>query len=49
MRKNLNAIIEYGSPKKFITIKLSKLADAHLTVCGAIGLNAVERLFRGLV
>ncbi|MED3662551.1 universal stress protein [Ureibacillus sp. FSL K6-8385] len=47
--KNVNVIIEYGSPKTIITKELSKLVDADLIVCGATGLNAVERFLIGSV
>lgn len=46
---NVNLIIEYGSPKTIITKELSKLVDADLIVCGATGLNAVERFLIGSV
>jgi len=46
---NVNVIIEYGSPKSVITKELSKLVDADLIVCGATGLNAVERFLIGSV
>lgn len=46
---NVNAIIEYGSPKTIITKELSKIVDADLIVCGATGLNAVERFLIGSV
>lgn len=47
--KNVNIIIEYGSPKSIITKDLSNLVDADLIVCGATGLNAVERFLIGSV
>lgn len=47
--KNVNAIIEYGSPKTIITKELSKVVEADLIVCGATGLNAVERFLIGSV
>ena len=47
--KNVNVIIEYGSPKAIITKELSKVVDADLIVCGATGLNAVERFLIGSV
>lgn len=46
---DVNIIIEYGSPKTIITKELSKLVDADLIVCGATGLNAVERFLIGSV
>ncbi|WP_097148558.1 universal stress protein [Ureibacillus acetophenoni] len=47
--KNVNIIIEYGSPKAIITKELSKVVEADLIVCGATGLNAVERFLIGSV
>ncbi|MBM7606844.1 nucleotide-binding universal stress UspA family protein [Lysinibacillus composti] len=46
---NVNIVIEYGSPKTIITKELSKIVDADLIVCGATGLNAVERFLIGSV
>ena len=46
---NVNIIIEYGSPKTIITRELSNLVKADLIVCGATGLNAVERFLIGSV
>ncbi|GLC88292.1 universal stress protein [Lysinibacillus piscis] len=46
---NVNLIIEYGSPKNIITKELSKVVDADLIICGATGLNAVERFLIGSV
>ncbi|MFJ8237197.1 universal stress protein [Ureibacillus sp. NPDC094379] len=46
---NVNVIIEYGSPKTIITKELSTIVDADLIVCGATGLNAVERFLIGSV
>ncbi|MGX9135565.1 universal stress protein [Rummeliibacillus sp. JY-2-4R] len=47
--KNVNVIIEYGSPKTIITKDVSKKVDADLIICGATGLNAVERFLIGSV
>ncbi|HWL25330.1 MAG TPA: universal stress protein [Ureibacillus sp.] len=47
--KNVNVVIEYGSPKAIITKELSKVVEADLIVCGATGLNAVERFLIGSV
>ncbi|MFY3792195.1 universal stress protein [Ureibacillus sp. MALMAid1270] len=47
--KNVKVLIEYGSPKTIITKELSKVVDADLIVCGATGLNAVERFLIGSV
>ena len=46
---NVNLVIEYGSPKNIITKELSNLVDADLIICGATGLNAVERFLIGSV
>ena len=46
---NVNIVIEYGSPKTIITKELSKLVDADLIICGATGLNTVERFLIGSV
>lgn len=45
----VKAVIEHGSPKTIITRELAKLTDADLIVCGATGLNAVERFLIGSV
>ena len=47
--ENVNVVIEYGSPKTIITKELSKLVEADLIICGATGLNAVERFLIGSV
>ncbi len=46
---NINLVIEYGSPKNIITKELSSIVDADLIICGATGLNAVERFLIGSV
>ena len=46
---NVNLVIEYGSPKNIITKELSTVVDADLIICGATGLNAVERFLIGSV
>ncbi|MEI4770272.1 universal stress protein [Psychrobacillus sp. FJAT-51614] len=45
----VKVVIEYGSPKNIITKELSNLVDADLIICGATGLNAVERYLIGSV
>lgn len=45
----VNIVIEYGSPKQIITKELSNIVDADLIICGATGLNAVERFLIGSV
>ncbi|MEC1180383.1 universal stress protein [Metasolibacillus meyeri] len=47
--ENVKTLIEYGSPKSIITKELSKLVTADLIICGATGLNAVERFLIGSV
>jgi nucleotide-binding universal stress UspA family protein len=46
---NVHTIIEYGSPKVVISKEVAKELQADLIVCGATGLNAVERLLIGSV
>lgn len=47
--KNVNVIVEYGSPKTMISRDLSKKLVADLIICGATGLNKVERFLIGSV
>jgi nucleotide-binding universal stress UspA family protein len=42
-------VIEYGSPKIRIPKDLAKQHQIDLIICGATGLNAVERFFIGSV
>ena len=42
--KKLETMIEYGSPNVVIPKKIAKKINADLIICGATGLNAVERL-----
>ncbi|MFS0821935.1 universal stress protein [Bacillus sp. 1P02SD] len=46
---DVKAVIEYGSPKTMITNEVADFIDADLIVCGATGLNAVERFITGSV
>ncbi len=46
---NVVIVIEYGSPKSIITRELSNVVNADLIICGATGLNAVERFLIGSV
>ena len=46
---NVQIVIEYGSPKSIISKELSNLVNADLIICGATGLNAVERFLIGSV
>lgn len=41
--------IEFGSPRSVIPKEISKKYDANLIVCGATGLNAVEKFIIGSV
>ncbi|WHY86849.1 universal stress protein [Neobacillus novalis] len=47
--KNVKVVIEYGSPKILITGEMANLAKADLIMCGATGINAVERFLTGSV
>ncbi|MFJ7727344.1 universal stress protein [Neobacillus sp. NPDC097160] len=47
--KNVKVVIKYGSPKTIITSEIANLAKADLIMCGATGLNAVERFLTGSV
>ncbi|CAM3919718.1 universal stress protein [Lederbergia lenta] len=47
--KTLETIIERGSPKSVIPKQTAKQINADLIICGATGLNAVERLLIGSV
>lgn len=46
---NVEIMIKHGSPKVIISRHAAKQIDADLIVCGATGLNAVERLLIGSV
>lgn len=45
----VNIIVEYGSPKTMISRDLAPKIEADLIICGATGLNAVERFLIGSV
>lgn len=47
--QNVKSVIEYGSPKTIITKELAKRVEADVIICGATGLNAVERFLTGSV
>lgn len=47
--ENVNILVEYGSPKTMISRDLSKRLVADLIICGATGLNTVERFLIGSV
>ncbi len=46
---NVNILVEYGSPKTMISKDIAKKLTADLIICGATGLNAVERFLIGSV
>lgn len=45
----INTFVEYGSPKAIIPKEAAKQVKADLIVCGATGLNAMERFLIGSV
>lgn len=47
--QNVNVVVEYGSPKTMISKDLATKLSADLIICGATGLNAVERFLIGSV
>jgi len=47
--ENVKIVIEYGSPRTVITKEVANLVDADMIICGATGLNAVERYLIGSV
>ncbi|CEE02298.1 MULTISPECIES: universal stress protein [Bacillaceae] len=47
--ENVSIIIEYGSPKVKISKDIAQKYEADLILCGATGLNAVERFLIGSV
>ncbi len=47
--QHVNIMVEYGSPKTMISKDISKKLQADLIICGATGLNAVERFLIGSV
>ncbi|WP_312755475.1 universal stress protein [Rummeliibacillus suwonensis] len=47
--ENVNVIVQYGSPRTAITKDVAKEVKADLIICGATGLNAVERFLIGSV
>lgn len=46
---DVDYLIEYGSPKNMIPLGVAKQKNCDLVICGATGLNAVERFFIGSV
>jgi nucleotide-binding universal stress UspA family protein len=47
--KDVDYVIDYGSPKVKIPKDIAKKYNIDLIMCGATGLNAVERFFIGSV
>ncbi|MEK4486735.1 universal stress protein [Psychrobacillus sp. FSL H8-0484] len=47
--KKVNIIVDYGSPKSMISKDIAKRVEADLIICGATGLNAMERFLIGSV
>lgn len=47
--KDYDKLIEYGSPRVKIAKDIAKRVEADLVICGATGLNAVERFLIGSV
>lgn len=45
----VNVIVDYGSPKKMIATDLPNKLNADLIICGATGLNSIERFVMGSV
>ena len=46
---DIDFVLEYGSPKVYISMNIPKDYQIDLIMMGATGLNAVERLFIGSV
>lgn len=47
--ENIEIVIEFGSPKEKIPREISKRLEADLIICGATGLNSVEKFIIGSV
>lgn len=47
--EKVNILVDYGSPKTMISRELAGKVTADLIICGATGLNAVERFLIGSV
>ncbi|UJL46764.1 universal stress protein [Virgibacillus sp. NKC19-16] len=47
--ENVNTVIEHGSPRSIITNEISNEVEADVIICGATGLNTVERFLIGSV
>ncbi|MEG0438096.1 MAG: universal stress protein [Solibacillus sp.] len=46
---NVNTVITHGIPKSILSKKLTDLVPVDLIICGATGLNAVDRFFIGSI
>ncbi|AQQ52803.1 universal stress protein [Planococcus lenghuensis] len=46
---DVNILVAYGSPKTVIPREIAPKVEADLIVCGATGLNAIERFLIGSV
>ena len=46
---NVKAVIEYGSPRTIIPNEIADSVSADLIICGATGLNTIERYLIGSV
>lgn len=47
--KNVNILVQFGSPKVVIAKDVAEKVNADLILCGASGLNAIERFIVGSV
>lgn len=47
--ENVQVIIEQGSPKQALVKRFSTLTETDLVICGATGLNRIERFLIGSV
>lgn len=47
--EKINIVVDYGSPKTMISRELAAKVEADLIICGATGLNTVERFLIGSV
>lgn len=47
--EKVDTVLEYGDPRTVIPKKIAKAENCDLIICGATGLNAVERFFIGSV
>ncbi|OCS90421.1 universal stress protein [Caryophanon latum] len=47
--ENVQVIVEQGSPKQALVKKFATLSETDLVICGATGLNRIERFLIGSV